>query len=74
MGLDDYVLQDELNCQISESQLEDFWQEYATNFPFDPNNTPSDDDAKNEFIFDLIKRLNHDPNLEFGNEDTMPTC
>ena len=41
---------------LAANQIIDFW-ENLDDFPFDPNNTPQDDDAKKQFILDLLREL-----------------
>ena len=71
-GFDDETLADELLVEdLSENQLIDFIDD-LDDFPYDPKDPPSTDDAKRAFIFDLIYKLSVNPNLHFG--VNMPKC
>ena len=69
---DDEAVNDELEQEnLDENQLLEFWED-IDDFPFDPMYPPQDDNAKKQFIFDLIKKLAKNPDLHFGSN--IPTC
>ena len=69
-GFDEDAVDDELTVQLDENQLLECWDDI--DFPFHPNNTPTDDDAKKQFILDLLLKLAKNPDLHFGSN--IPTC
>ena len=71
-GFDDEAMNDELLVEeLDENQLLECWDD-INDFPFDPNDTPNDEDGKRKFILDLIKKLVKNPNVIFG--CNIPTC
>ena len=62
-GYDDEALELEFSEPLEGNQLLDFL-ENLDDFPFDPNNTPKDDNAKREFIVGLIRKLADNPDFD----------
>ena len=71
-GFDEEAVGDEMNVEdLDENQLLECW-ESLDDFPFDPKNTPKDDNAKKQFILDLLKKLAKNPQIHLGSN--IPAC
>ena len=59
-------LDEEFKTGAQESLLVDFDED----FPFPPNQTPKQEEARKEWIFDLLRKIRKDPNIEFNYSTT----
>ena len=71
-GFDDEAFKDELLVEeLDENQLLECWDD-INDFPFDPNDTPNDEDGNRKYVIDLITKIVKNPNLVFG--INIPNC
>jgi len=65
-GFDSEQIEEELASDLSETQLLDFLGDDLDDFPFaDIDDCERPDEWKKQFIFDLIRKLNENPDLAF---------